>query len=58
MGTCGTTIGGLSTFGNITRPSVIHFHKYLKINKELSDVLTYSTTGPSSTGTVVTSSQL
>lgn len=56
MGTPELDIAGFSTSYNIAKPSVKHFRRYLKINKELSDFSLYSVTGPAGLGTVVTNS--
>lgn len=52
MGTPVATLAGVGTGTNIAHPSIRHFRKYIKINKELSDFSIYSTTGPAGAGTV------
>lgn len=50
MGSSIYPIGGISNALNIARPSVIHFKKTLKINKDMMDIMTYNTIGPSGAG--------
>ncbi|WAK78027.1 capsid protein [Miresoil virus 445] len=58
MGTPLTTIAGIGTAVNLTKPCIRHFRRYLRINKELSDLQAYNAVGSSSTGVVVSNGQM
>lgn len=61
MGNPFLEVGGVitsSAIANFGRPTTLHFHKYLKINKEMSDVMNYAAIAPGGTGVVLPGSQV